>query len=72
MIIEGLILISDTSFWSLLDRKRCIRGVFCLQENLRSSGLWTPKMSQRSYWAIPENIHNPPMDDIGNPVRNAQ
>ena len=24
------------------------------------------------YWAIPENIHTPPMDDIGNPVRNAQ
>ena len=23
-------------------------------------------------WAIPENIHTPPMDDIGNPVRNAQ
>ena len=24
------------------------------------------------HWAIPENIHTPPMDDIGNPVRNAQ
>ena len=24
------------------------------------------------YWAIPENIHTHPMDDIGNPVRNAQ
>ena len=22
-------------------------------------------------WAIPENIHTPPMDDIGNPVENA-
>ena len=24
------------------------------------------------HWAIPENIHTPPMDDIGNPVINAQ
>ena len=24
------------------------------------------------HWAIPENIHTPPMDDIGNPVGNAQ
>ena len=24
------------------------------------------------YWAIPENIHTHPMDNIGNPVRNAQ
>ena len=23
-------------------------------------------------WATPENIHTHPMDDIGNPVRNAQ
>ena len=23
-------------------------------------------------WAIPENIHTPLMDDIGNPARNAQ
>ena len=23
-------------------------------------------------WAVPENIHTPPMDDIGNPVVNAQ
>ena len=22
-------------------------------------------------WAIPENIHIPPMDDIGNPAENA-
>ena len=27
---------------------------------------------QMLYWAIPENIHTPPMDDIGNTVRNAQ
>ena len=26
----------------------------------------------RAYWDIPENIHTPPMDNIGNPVRNAQ
>ena len=25
---------------------------------------------QQIYWAIPENIHTPPMDDIGNPVIN--
>ena len=24
------------------------------------------------YWAIPENIHTLPTDDVGNPVRNAQ
>ena len=26
----------------------------------------------RAYWDIPENIHTPPMDNIRNPVRNAQ
>ena len=25
-----------------------------------------------AHWAIPENIHTSPMDDIGNPVRNVQ
>ena len=27
---------------------------------------------QTPEWAIPENIHTPSMDDIGNPARNAQ
>ena len=29
-------------------------------------------MIEQKYWAIPENIHTTPMDDIGNPVENAQ
>ena len=40
--------------------------IFPLLRNFVKSAL-----EAATYWAIPGNIHTHPMDDIGNPVRNA-
>ena len=43
-----------------LKRFNSVQKVSCLKQN------------QKWEWAIPENIHTPPMDDIGDPVVNAR
>ena len=61
------------SLWEFCLENNTTLTVDYLPEVLNKVSDWESRnQNSSSEWAIPENIHTSPMDNIGNPVRNAQ